>query len=194
MTTSKSFEGFSLSRAKILDGATKAENVTTIADDEYRLYGVSNASITPDTGNFDNTGDDAVLSTWYWFNFATITVEGGYIPFETANKLAGSTLTSSGSAPNDYYSLPLWEENSLNAPARPMLIRVPGKDADSNTVTLDFVLFKVQFSPISFNGPTYKSGLRVSYTGRALMSTKDEAGVTLANRAIGRILKRPGAV
>lgn len=191
MTTSKSVEGFSLSRAKILNGTTMAEDVTTVADDEFRLYGVSNASITPDTGNFDNTGDDAVLSSWFWFNFATVTVESGYVPFTTVSTLTGSTITSSGSAPNDYYSLPLWEEESLNAPARPMLIRLPGKDPDSNTRTLDFVLYKVQFSPISFNGPTYKSGLRVSYTGRALMSGKDEAGNSLAKRAIGRLLQRP---
>ncbi len=191
---SKSFEGFSLSRAKILDGVTLAENVVNIADDEYRLYGVSNASITPDTGNFDNTGDDAVLSSWFWFNFATVTVEGGYIPFSTVALLTGSTVTSSGSAPNDHYSLPLWEEQSLNQPTRPMLIRLPGKDIDGAVRTLDFVLYKVQFSPISFNGPTYKSGLRVSYTGRALMSGVNEAGSPLAERAIGRVLSRPGNV
>jgi hypothetical protein len=51
----------------------------------------------------------------------------------------------------------------------------------------------VQFGPISFDGPAYKSGLLVNYTGRATMSAKDEAGVTLpgGKRAIGRLLNRP---
>lgn len=182
-------EGFSLSHAAILDGSTSANAI--VGNEAFGdIYGVSNASISPDTGNFDNTGDDAVLSTWYWFNFATITVEAGYIPFDVVALLSGSTQTSSGTGLTARYELPLWEEDSLNQPPRPMIIRMPAKDDDGNTRLLDICLYKVQFSPISFNGPTYKTGLRANYTGRALMSSKNETGGALAKRAVGRLISR----
>jgi hypothetical protein len=183
--TSKIVEGFSLSHAAILDGTTGAEAV------DGDIYGVRTGTIAADTGNYDNTGDDSVLSSWFWFNFATVTVQSGYVPFGTIALLAGATITSSGVSPNDYYSLPVWEEASLNQPPRPMLIRVPAKDKDGVIRTLDFVLYKVQFGPFNFDGPNYKSGLLLNYTGRAVMSDKDETGATLTNRAIGRLLNRP---
>lgn len=184
--TSNIVEGFSLTHAAILEtGGTPG----SFSD----IYGVRTGSISVDTGNYDNTGDDAVLSSWFWFNFATVTVQSGYLPFSTIALLAGSTVTSSGSGVNDYYSIPLWEETSLNQPTRPMLIRVLSKDKDGLVRTLDFILYKVQFGPISFDGPAYKSGLLLNYTGRAVMSDTNEAGQLLTTRAIGRIVSRPYA-
>ena len=183
--TSQVVEGFSLTHAAILDGTTGADHV------DGDIYGVRTGSIAADTGNYDNTGDDAVLSTWMWFNFATVTVQAGYVPFNTIALLSGATIVSSGTGANDYYTLPLWEERSLNQPPRPMLIRVPAKDKDGIIRTLDFVLYRVQFGPFSFDGPAYKSGLLLNYSGRAVMSNNDERGVALANRAIGRLLNRP---
>jgi len=72
-----------------------------------------------------------------------------------------------------------------------MLIRVPAKDKNGNIRTLDFVLYRVQFGPFSFDGPSYKSGLLLNYTGRAVMADKDETGTTLTRRAIGRVINRP---
>jgi hypothetical protein len=185
-------EGFSLSHAAILNGTTGAEEVNG------DIYGIRSGSIELDTDSYDNTGDDSILSTWYWFNKATVTIQSGYIPFETIALLANGKVTSSGAAPNDFYSLNLWEERSLNTTPRPMLIRVPSKDKDGVLRTLDFVLYKVQFQPITFDGPTYKDGLLLNYTGTALMSSKDERGqnvidsVTgLPTRAIGRLISRP---
>lgn len=185
-------EGFSLSHAAILDGTTGAEAVNG------DIYGIRSGSIELDTDSYDNTGDDAVLSTWYWFNKATLTVQSGYVPFNTIALLSGSKVTSSGAAPNDFYTLPLWEERQQNTTPRPVLIRVPSKDKDGVIRTLDFVLYKVQFQPISFDGPTYKDGLLLNYTGTALMSDKDEKGATvldsvsgLPTRAIGRLVSRP---
>lgn len=185
-------EGFSLSHAAILDGTTGAEAV------DGDIYGIRSGSIELDTDSYDNTGDDAVLSTWYWFNKATLTIQSGYIPFRTISLMTGSKITSSGAAPGDVYSLPLWEDRQQNTQPRPVLIRVPSKDKDGVLRTLDFVLFKVQFQPISFDGPTYKDGLLVNYTGTALMSDKDEKGVQivdsvtgLPSRAIGRLVSRP---
>lgn len=185
-------EGFSLSHAAILDGTTGAEAV------DGDIYGIRSGSIELDTDSYDNTGDDAVLSTWYWFNKATLTVQSGYVPFRTIALLSGSKVTSSGAAPNDFYTLPLWEDRQQNTAARPVLIRVPSKDKDGIVRTLDFVLYKVQFQPISFDGPTYKDGLLLNYTGTALMSDKDEKGAPVLDsqtgqptRAIGRLVSRP---
>jgi hypothetical protein len=72
-----------------------------------------------------------------------------------------------------------------------MLIRVPAKDKDGIIRTLDFVLYRVQFGPFSFDGPSYKSGLLLNYTGRAVVSDKDETGAALTKKAIGRIINRP---
>ena len=186
--TSTTVEGFSLTHAAILDGATGAEEV------DGDIYGVRTGTIAVDTGNYDNTGDDAVLSSWFWFNFATLTVQAGYVPFSTIALLSGSAITSSGADPDDYFSLPLWEEASLNQPPRPVLIRVPSKDKDGLIRTLDFVLYRVNFGPFNFDGPAYKSGLLLNYTGRAVMSSKDEAGNDLPQRAIGRLVNRPATI
>lgn len=183
--TSKIVEGFSLSHAAILDGTTGAEAV------DGTIYGVRSGTIAADTGNYDNTGDDVVLSSWFWFNFATVTVQAGYVPFATIALLAGTPVISSGASPNDYYSLPLWDIDSLNQPPRPMLIRVPAKDKDGLIRTLDFVLYRVQFGPFNFDGPSYKSGLLLNYTGRAVMSDKDETGAALTRRSVGRLINRP---
>jgi len=178
-------EGFSLSHAAILDGTTGAE----MTDGD--IYGIRTGSLEVDTDSYDNTGDDSVLSSWFWFNYANVTVQSGYVPFKTIALLAGSTVTSSGAAPNDYYNLPLWNEKSLNQPVRPMLIRVPSKDSAGLVRTLDFVLYKVQFNPFSFDGPAYKDGLLLNYSGRALLSSTDEKGTALTERAIGRLISRP---
>jgi hypothetical protein len=190
--TDRTVEGFSLTHAAILDGRTAAEDAdasVTFGD----IYGVRTGTIAADTGNYDNTGDDFVMSSWFWINFATVTIQAGYVPFDTIALLSGSTITSSGSGAADYYSLPLWEENSVNQPPQPMLIRVPAKDKNGVIRNLDFVLYRVQFGPFSFDGPAYKSGLLLNYTGRAVLSPVDEKGATLpaGHKAIGRLLNRP---
>jgi hypothetical protein len=79
-----------------------------------------------------------------------------------------------------------------------MLIRVPSKDKDGNTRLLDFILYKVQFQPFSFDGPSYKEGLLMNYNGSALFSDTDEKGNPVLDsrtgnptKAIGRLLSRP---
>lgn len=178
-------EGFSLSHVAILNGTTGAE----AAD----IYGVREASLDVDTDSYDNNGDDTILSTWSWFNFATLTVTAGYVPFDVIALLSGVTITSSGTSPADYFNLPLWSENSLNTPTRPVLIRVPSKDHLGAARSLDFVLYKVQFQPITFDGPSYKDGLLLNYTGKALMAAADEKGTALSEKAIGRLVSRPAA-
>lgn len=127
-----------------------------------------------------------------------MTVQSGYVPFETLSLISGSVITSSGAALDQTYELPLWEEGSMNTSPRPMLIRVPSKDKDGAVRVLDFVLYKVQFQPFSFDGPAYKEGLLLNYNGSALFSDVDEKGDPVLDsktgqpsKAIGRLISRP---
>lgn len=176
-------EAFSVSHAAILDGTTGAETAG--------VYGVRDGTVEIDSDTYSNTGDDAILSVWNWFNMATVTITSGFLPFDMVALLTGGTITSSGTAPNDYWNLPLWNIGSLNQPTRPVLLRAPSKDSAGNPRSLDFVLYKVQFQPIKFDGPSYKNGLAISYTGQALMSAVDEKGVALSEKAVGRLVSRP---
>lgn len=186
----RTVEGFSLSHAAILDGTTRADA------ENGDIYGIREGSLEPDTDSYDNQGDDAILSSWFWFNFATVSITAGYVPFDLLADLTGEVVSSSGAAPNDYYTLPLWTDGSLNQPTRPMRIRVPSKDSAGTVRNLDIVLYKVQFEPFSFDGPSYKDGLLLNYSGKALLSDVDEIGEpltdTLGNRAIGRLVSKPG--
>lgn len=185
------FEGFSLSHVGILNGTTGAEEATG------DVYGAKSASLELDSDSFDNTGDDTTLSTWNWFNKATLTVQSGFITFPLIQLLTGSKVTSSGSGNNDTYTAPLWEERQQNVAPKPVLVRIPSRDKDGLVRQMDFILYKVQFQPISFDGPTYKDGMLVNYTGTALLSDKDEKGAQvvdsvtgLPSRAVGRIVNR----
>lgn len=176
MPASGIFEAFSVSHAAILDGTTGAET----AD----IYGVRQGSVSVNSDSYDNTGDDAVLSNWFWFNYAEITISSGYVPFQVISLLTGAPVTSTA----DTWSLPMWTEKSLNQPPRPVLIRVPSKDSLGAVRTMDIILYRVQFQPIAFDGPNYKDGLVLNYTGRAVLSTVDETGDDLTERAIGRLV------
>jgi hypothetical protein len=189
---SSTVEGFSLSHAAILNGTTGVE------EEFGDIYGIRSGSMELDQDSYDNTGDDAILSTWYWANKVNLTVQSGYVPFKTLELLSGSKVTSSGSGVNESYSLPLWEENSMNTTPRPMLIRVPSKTKEGQLRVLDFILFKVQFQPFSFDGPSYKEGLLLNYNGSALFSDTDEKGQPVLDsrtgertKAVGRLLSRP---
>jgi len=177
-------EGFSLVGASILDGTTGAS-----AQD---IFGIRTGTLSANIGQFDNTGNDRVLSRWVWSDYATVTIESGFIAWDMYALITGTTIGSSGAAPNDYYSVPLWDINALNQPTRPMRLRSLAKDSNGAVRTLDIVLYKVQFNPINFTGPAYKTGLNFSASGTALYSNVDEAGNALSNACIGRIVTSPG--
>jgi len=185
-------EGFSLSQVAILDGATSAEDaLNTLGTD---LYGVRSAAIAPDVGNFDNEGDDAVLSSWFWLNFATISVTAGYISLPVLAAITGKAISSSGSGATQKYGFDLWHEDHFNVSPKPMLIRVPSKDSAGAVRRLDIILYKAQFGPFTFSGPAYKAGMEVSFDARALASAADELGVAFVDgkKRVGRMVS--GAV
>lgn len=176
-------EGFSVTRAAILDGTTGAETA--------QIYGCRSGSLDIDSDSFDNTGDDQVLSTWQWFNFATVSIESGFLPYATIALITGATITSSGTAPNDWWHLPIWNVGALNQQKRPLLLRCSSRSTTVSGRYIDFVMYQVQFAPIKFDGPKYKDGLAVTYSGKCLMSTVDEKGSALTEKAIGRVISHP---
>lgn len=185
-------EGFSLSHAAILDETTGLDAL------DGDIYGIRSGSLELDSDSYDNTGDDSILSRWYWANAVNVTVQSGYIPFRTIALLTGSKVTSSGTGNNETFSVPLWEQRQMNTQPRPMLIRVPSKDKDGVSRRLDFILYKVQFQPMSFDGPAYKEGLLINYNGAALFSGTDEKGQPVVDSqtgepttAVGRLVSAP---
>lgn len=178
----KNIEGFSITHAAILDGATGLEEATG------DIYGVREATITPDKGEYDNTGDNKIMSTWKWFNKATISIVSGYVPYDMIALISGATISSSGSGDSQRFDLPLWELQGDNQIARPLLIKMEAKDSAGVLRYLQFIFYKCSFDPISFDGPRFRDGMAVSYDATALMSTTDEAGDTLAYEAVGRLM------
>jgi len=174
-------EGFSISHAAILDDVGDEE---TYGD----IYGVNSGSLDVNLGSYENEGDDTIMSIWDWVNYATVSVQAGYISFKLIELLTGVSLSSSGSGASIQYNIELWEESSFNVAEKAMRIRVPSRDSNSNTINLDIILYKVKFAPITFAGPAYKDGLKINYSGKALLSSTDHTGTALANKAVGRIL------
>lgn len=185
-TFSGNSETFSLTGAAILDGTTGAQT--------QNIYGIRTGTLTANVSQYDNTGNDRVLSRWVWSDYATVTIESGYIPWNMYALITGTQIGSSGTAPNDYYSLPYQDIVSLNQPTRPMMLRSTSKDSLGQVRTFDIVLYKVQFNPINFTGPAYKTGMNFTASGTALFSSFDEAGNALANPTIGRIVSSPGNI
>lgn len=185
VTLGRTFEAFSLAHASILDGTTGAEAL------DGDIYGINSGSIQTDVGSFDNTGDDAILSTWFWFNTANVTVQAGYIPFNMLPLVYGHSVTSSGTAPNDFYSFPLYAVDSVNQAPVSMLLGMASRDANGVSRTLEFILYKVYIQPLTFDGPSYKNGLKANFNGRAVLSNTDEKGNILDVKTVGRLINRP---
>jgi hypothetical protein len=186
VTFSGNSEAFSLTDAAILDGTTGAMT--------QDIFGVKTGTLSANVSQYDNTGNDVVLSRWVWSDYATVTIESGFIPWSMYALITGTTIFSSGAGNADYYSLPLWDIQALNQPTRPMRLRSLSKDSNGLVRTMDFILYKVQFNPINFTGPSYKTGVMFTCSGTALYSTVDEVGNPLTNRAIGRIVNSPGSL
>lgn len=188
-------EAFSVSHAQILtEGqdflAALAEAVTATED----IYGVSEASLEPDVGDYDNEGDDSVLSTWSWINKAELTVQAGYFSFPLIAELTGqeivTTTTGEAEAEKSVHSLDLWHEDSMNVASRPVIVKMPSKDRDGNPADFVFGLYRANFKPITFDGPAYKDGLKVNYDATITASAVDEKGEPFADgkKRFGKLL------
>jgi hypothetical protein len=177
-------EGFSLKHAQILDGTETFQQALARTDTEnWRLYGVNEASLDPDTDSYNNEGDDRIQSIWNWFNYAELEVQGGFLPFKAISTITGAPMTSSGTGTPTQYYIDLWTEKSMNIAPKPMIVTMPSKDRLGAPRLLVVGLYKVSFGPIGFDGPSYKEGLKINYTAQALLSDYDETGTQFTDLA-----------
>jgi len=137
---------------------------------------------TPIVVTFDISAGDVALMT------ATPTLTGGTSPAVTV-----TTSTPSADTDEAVYEMPLWTEDSFNVAPRPMLATMPSKDHRGNVRLFVIGLYRVQFAPITFDGPQYKEGLKINYGGRATMSAWDETGAAFAGgkKRVGTLVSRP---
>lgn len=188
LTRSAVAEAFSLQHAAILNG-------TTLTDHEFGdIYGIRSGTLELDQDSYDNTGDDVVLSTWFWANKVNLTIQAGYVPFQTLELIYGTKAVSSTSAGTLTTNFAFLEQNRMQPKPRPVRLRLPSKDSDGNEQTMDIILYKVQFQPFSFDGPSYKEGLILNYNGTALMSEKDETGTQVLDSVTGEPSKAVGRI
>lgn len=89
----------------------------------------------------------------------------------------------------------LWHDDSMNTTPKPGIFVMPSKDKLGAVGRLVLGLYRIQFKPISFDGPAYKDGLKVNYNGRATRSLVDETGTAFPDGKgrLGRALWLPGA-
>ncbi len=195
MTMHTATETFSVTHAMILDGSTRAEDVdvTALSEANGDIYGVSAGTLTADIGNYDNTGDDTVRSRWYWLNFASIQITAGYITWDRYTQLTGETITTSTYGSGTIYRVPLWSTASMNVAPHPVLIRCAARDNTGTNRYLDFVIYRVDFSPISFQGPEYKTGMRINYQGAGIPTHYDETGYYRTEESVGALIDRPAS-
>lgn len=165
---------------------------STAAEIETALEALSSIG----TGNVTATGGPlnttAVVVT---FGGALANSAVGPISADDAD-LVGGTIgavaqtTPGHAATKAGYGMDLWHEDSIATAPKPMTIKMPSKD--ENGVPADFVigLYKVQFKPITFDGPAYRDGLKINYDGNALQSAVDEMGVPFSDgkKRFGRLL------
>jgi hypothetical protein len=186
---------FSLTHAQVLDGATSflTAGLLVATPDDLDLYSVSNASVTPNTSDFSNEGDDTVTEYRQWLTDADIAIEQGFLSMATWARITGQQLSSTLSGPTGarrILGMDLWHEDSLNVKPFPMLLRMPCADEDGTPGTGLFGLYKVTPGAMTINGPQYKQGTKFGMTGKVLPSRKDELGNVFADgkRRVGRIL------
>jgi hypothetical protein len=83
-------EAFSISHAQIMTGSqTWLDAIASAAASTEDIYGVNEGSLDVDDDDYDNEGDDKVLSTWAWFNYADVSVQAGYVSFDLLSSITG---------------------------------------------------------------------------------------------------------
>lgn len=169
-------ETFSVSRAVVLDGAIDQDHL--LGD----VFGVRSATLDLDSTVFENLVDGVVVSTWSIFKKATLRVTAGFLPLRILSAINGSSVVET----KDTTSAPLWEQRQQFTPTVSMLVTVPSRDQDGEIRPLHFVLYQVQFEPISMTGLSYKAGGQVEYVATAMMSSVTETGDPVTDSQTGR--------
>jgi hypothetical protein len=174
-------EGFSITHAGVL--------LPGLTQQQGKLYAVRSAQISPQWVTTVTQMDDQVVNVWNAPGSVQVTIQGGFMPWGVLADIMGTSVTSSGLTPLDYYALPLFQQKV--SAQLPLVIRASARDAAGNQRQIQFVAYAAQFGSIAFDGPVYKNGLTVSYTVTLLLSSQDETGQVLPDRAYGRVMSMP---
>jgi hypothetical protein len=104
--------------------------------------------------------------------------------------IAVTTTTPGGSGSGIIYAADLWHEDDFNVSDHPVVLQMPSKDNRGAARMLTVGLYRVNFGAMTFDGPRYKDGLKVNWTGTALKSAFDEKGIAFADgkKRVGRLL------
>lgn len=95
MPPTSQVEAFSIKHAQICDGTTSfLANLAAAVAVGLDMYGVNSGSLAADVGNYENPGNDQVLSRWYWLNFATVSVQAGFLSFPLYAQISGQPLST----------------------------------------------------------------------------------------------------
>ncbi|MDL5159388.1 hypothetical protein [Actinomycetospora termitidis] len=190
-------EGFSLSHVQLLDGTESfraALHRTAVTEGGWDVYGVREASLDVDDDDWANEGDDDTLSRWQWINYVEIEVLSGYFGFKTYERLTGRPTVVTGSGASTSYRADLWHELDNNLPPCPLLLKLPARDTQGRVRDFVIGIYRFQLGPLTFEGPEYKEGLGVSYTGSATKTAFDERGQPFPDgkRRCAVVLSFPG--
>lgn len=181
-TPTQIFEGFSISHAQILSGTQSFEDAAFAAyDDDFDIYGISDASMEPDTDSYDNVGDDVTLSVWNWLNKVEIALQAGYISLPVASEITGRPITTAGTLAAVQYRFDIWHEDDFNVSSKPVMLKMPSKDSRGAARDLLVGVYSFGFGAMTFEGPANKDGLKVNYNGVAAYTMYDELGVAFAD-------------
>jgi hypothetical protein len=187
------FEGFSVTHAQLLDGATSFLDTAFAAyDEDLDIYGVSEGSLSPDTATYENQGDDATLSRWNWMNFAEVAIKAGYISLPLLATITGRPMTtivdntpagSGGPKPeNNAFKFDIWHEDDSNVASKPMILKCASKDSKGAARDLIIGLYSVTgLGTMTFDGPVYKDGLKMNLLGTAVATMYDEKGIAFTD-------------
>jgi hypothetical protein len=118
-----------------------------------------------------------------------MTADGALLTGGTTPAVTVTTPTQGGGDATTY-GMDLWHEDTFNVASRPMLLKVPSKDSAGHPRDLLIGLYRVDFAPITFDGPAYKDGLKVNYNGTAVLSLYDEVGAAFSDgkKRAGRLI------
>lgn len=174
------FEGFSLSRAVLLDSEGNEQP-------DGEIYGVRSAVWEPEIESYDEFSHEKLINVWSDVRRVNFTLEAGYTSLTVWSKMTGSAVASSGGPSEFQHSLLMWEHGRSNGVSFPIRITFPAKDAQGRTQDLALTLFTVVFKPPRVNAASYKEGHSVTYEGTVVISPTDETGEVLERSAFGRI-------
>ena len=174
------FEGFSLSRAVLLDSEGNEQP-------DGEIYGARSAVWEPEIESYDEFSHEKLINVWSDVRRVNFTMEAGYTSLGVWVAMTGSSLEQSGLPGSENYSASVLLYDSANAAPLPVKVIFPARTATGVACDVSVTLFRVKFKPPRVSGASYKDGQSVTYEGTVIKSATDETGSVLDREAFGRL-------